>query len=92
MNHRDRLEADRRRERLWDLGGILFDANRATRIAAKQDWHRLLTPELEIARDVYAQMVAPAEPLSDITGWIGGVPFHVSREQLRRVWRERRSA
>jgi len=61
-------------------------------MAATTDWHRVLTPDREQARDIYDRFVAPAEPVSPIQGVIHGVPFSVSRDDLRAVWRERRTA
>ena len=74
----------------WALGGIAHDRHRVQRIAGAQDWHRLMTPELEDARMLADRFLASDEkPMAPMFGWINGVCCTATLEDMRRVWRER---
>ena len=83
----DRLDADRRQERVWALGAILHDASRVERIAAKQDWPYLCVRASALERDVYERFHERLKPLSPIHGRMNGVPFSVSQDTLMALWR-----
>lgn len=92
MSHREVIAADMRQTDVWELGGVMHDPYRVAKIAAKHDWHRLLTPELEDARALYDKFYAPEKPpFLLMAGAESNGYSRVTSEQLLAVWRERRN-
>lgn len=79
----ERVDADRRLERIWWLGSLTLDLHRVHRIAAKMSPLCFVPTR---TRAFYTAYMAHEQPLSDVKIF-GACPYTATKADLLTCWR-----